>query len=405
MYAAGILSYGWQFSEVRKLYWGIFASPDKGNGTVSSIVKSISDAAVQLVDRDVEIVDANDELVDNTFTQSVWNKLRSPNDFDTLPNFTRKAIQSLSVVGDGFIYRTSPSYPELGGEIFILPAHKIGIQIGTIEQPISGYTYEGLIYHSKPKLNPDNTIMFANANLDDTQFFGLSPLATIIKDLDSMDKGKLLRNTQLGTGGVQNLLFPKIATTTTEMGEQITNKTTIADAIQRLLNRGSAKNTVVNTPLDRVDLGNTAVSLGIEDVIKSTKEDICNAYSYPIDLLRGQSTYSNQQQARLEKYIIALPYVETYLSALNKVFNLAQYGLHFRVNDSTIMKLQQDLTAEMAARKGISTINEQRAIVGLEPYDNPAADQIMVTLNEMPLEQTTEDNFNNEDDDNNNNNT
>ncbi|MFR9573723.1 MAG: phage portal protein [Rikenellaceae bacterium] len=377
----------WTFDYQRQALWRIFTDARDGNGTVSAIVTAIADACVDLME-DVEIVDANGVVVDNEQTQQIWSRLRKPNADQRLTSFVIEAIENLLVVGDGFIYRLSQTRPALN-DIRILPSAEVEIKVGKSNSMILGYDIVNCRTSNTPRFSTDEVLMFKRPSSSTTKFYGRSPLTTILKDIDTMDSSKRLQNMQIKDGGVRNILFPRQGELEEKEDENVLDL--FMDTVRSIFKRDVKKNTVIDFGLEQLNLGDNAVSLGVVDAISMGKEDVCNAYHYPMDLLKGESTFSNQKEARLREYSISISHLKIFLEGLEAVFNMYDMGLEFKISKSRIAKLHQDLSAEMNARDGIATINEKRALVGYEP--RPDGDVLMIPLNQVELEQSLNSNL------------
>lgn len=121
---------------------------------------------------------------------------------------------------------------------------------------------------------------------------------------------------------------------------------------------------------------------------------ICNAFGVPPELagIAAQKTYSNLKEANVALYTDAvLPILELFLEWLSYWEYLGlETNQYFEVMRHKVRELQPEELERHAAiqgdvDRGIRTRNEARAALGLPKHDDPAADDLMVHTEVMPL--------------------
>lgn len=366
---------GWNFGEQanREKFAGYMTNPQKANGTVYSIVNSLASTAAELFGF-VELLDNNDKVIPE---HPALIRLHNPNDLDTMTTFIERMMYNLLITGDVFVYGEWREGADSRDSMYVIPSASVGIVSGGLNQPIKGYNLKGSIVGNKPKLTPDNTLFICLPNIDGETLYGLSPLSSVLKDLETLDTAKRLERKLIDQGGVKNLIcldqFPE--------GE---NVRAFMDAIEDQMNDKNAKsNQVYMIPLRRIPMGDTSADLSLEGIIKSKTEAVCHAYSYPPNLLYSESTYSNLREAKKQKYAITIPYVNLLAEALGKFFGLDKMDMKLQLNTDQIEELKPDYTAVVNAMRDYATINEVREYMKLPPIDG--GDILLVNLGKMPL--------------------
>lgn len=370
----------WGFGEQqnREKFAKYITDPNKANGVVYSIVNSIASTAAELFGY-VELLDEKNDVVD---AHPALDRLRNPNDIDTLTTFIEQVVYNLLTTGDAFIYGEWNGVSNTRSPMYVIPSASIEIVTGGLVQPIKGYKLSGSMVGNNPTLTPENTMFIKLPNINNETFYGLSPLAPILKDLDTLDLAKRLENKLLKEGGVKSL----ICLTEFPDGE---NQQAFLDLIRAQLNDKNAKtNEVFPIPLNRIPLGDTSVDMALQDIIKGKTEIICQAYGYPTNLLYSESTYSNLSEAKRQKYVITIPYVNLIAEGLSKFFKLDEQGLGLKLNTDQIEELKPDYRAVVDSMRDFATINEVREYLKLPPVKD--GDVLLIALGKVPLEDVIE---------------
>jgi HK97 family phage portal protein len=148
---------------------------------------------------------------------------------------------------------------------------------------------------------------------------------------------------------------------------------------------------LTGTPVKVERLGDSAVDLNLLESSDWTWKVLCNVYGVSSVLFNdnSQSTYNNVQQARVDFY-------EQTIKPLNAMFAdkltgwlMPKERVRFGFDYSQIAVLQQSFYQQSQALKDIwfLTINERREKLGMNPLDDPAADEIYIPTGYVPLDE------------------
>lgn len=366
----------WSFTEGREALFRLFADKDSGNSTVYSVVSGIASAAADVI-QFAELYDRKGEVITDHWCQRL---LSCPNDATSQSEFTQLYMVNLLVVGDTFIYGQEAA-ARLNGEkfssMYVMPSHMVEIQSGGLLAPIKGYRLtSSLMFDARaPKLNPGNVLFAKLPNPAGDTFHGLSPLVTALKKIEIMESGDRRINTMFKNGGVVNLVYPTSQDSIGLTTQQI-------ERFEELANDGIGNKTkFMNTPVGSVRLGDTPADLSILSTSEYATQAICNVYGYPLDLLYARSTYSNMNEAKKMRYLIAIPYVNAFLEKYAQWTGVSRDGMRLAVNTDKIEVLKPDPNQIISAMVNAgTTINERREYLGYERLSDPIYDQVTYSM-------------------------
>ena len=308
-------------------------------------------------------------------THWLLDLLRHPNDRYNCQRFGQAWAVNRLVYGDSTTYSPKEIGKELGQgkEMYIVPGHRIAIEKGGYRAPMKGIKITG---GSKPELiEPKDFFMSFNYNLDDTSFYGTSPLVVAAIYLSIIDKGMARQDVSLQNGGPTHIVTPK--------ADNLGVMPAMADAVTEELNGKDVKGQIkaLRSAIELHQLGVSPVDLGILTSHKEAITALCFVYDIPVDLYYGQSKYENAKEAKKSLYETnAIPLANEFAADL-----LAHFGMdidyRLTVNTDKISVLQDD-PADVLDNldKMHATLNEKREAYGYEPRPEPWADLPMVPM-------------------------
>ena len=304
--------------------------------------------------------------------------LRRPNDRYNCKRFGEGWTVNKLVYGDSTVYAPKEIGKDLGQgkEMYIIPGHRVGIEKGGYRAPMKGIKVSG--GGKQELIEPDNFFMSFNYNLDDTSFYGTSPLVVAAVYLAIIDKGMARQDVALQNGGPTAIVTPK--------ADNLGVMPAMADQVTDELNGKDVKGQIkaLRTAIELHQLGVSPVDLGILSSHKEAVTALCFVYDIPVDLYYGQSKYENAKEAKKALYEAnAIPLANEFAADL-----LAHFGLdgEFRltVNTDKISVLQDDPSDVLDnLNKMHATLNELREAYGYEPRPEPWADLPMVPMSTM----------------------
>lgn len=301
--------------------------------------------------------------------------LHHPNDRYNCQRFGIGWSVNRLVYGDATVYSPVEIGKDRGQgkDMYLIPGHRVSIEKGGYKTPMKGIKVTG---GKQPELiEPKDFFMSFNYNLDDTSFFGTSPLVVAAIYLSIIDKGMARQDVSLQNGGPSAIITPK--------ADNLGVMPASADQVTEELNGKDVKGQIkaLRTAIELHQLGVSPVDLGILASHKEAINALCFIYDIPVDLYYGQSKYENAKEAKKALYETnAIPLANEFAADF-----LAHFGvdIEFRltVNTDRISVLQDD-PADVLDNldKMHATLNEKREAYGYEPRPEPWADLPMVPM-------------------------
>ena len=304
--------------------------------------------------------------------------LHHPNDRFNCKRFGEGWSINRLVYGDATVYS-----PKLvgkrrgeGKEMYIIPGHRVGIEKGGYRAPMKGIEIAG--GERSELIKPEDFFMSFNYNLDDTSFYGTSPLVIAAVYLSIIDTGMSRQDMALENGGPTAIVTPK--------ADNLGVMPAMADAVTDELNGKEVKGQIkaLRTAIELHELGSSPVDLGILSSHKEAVNALCFIYDIPVDLYYGQSKYENAKEAKKSLYETnAIPLANEFAADF-----LAHFGMDMDyrlfVNTDKISVLQDDPSdvLDNLTKMG-ATLNEKRESYGYEPRPEPWADLPMIPMSTM----------------------
>ena len=301
--------------------------------------------------------------------------LHHPNDRFNCKRFGEGWTINRLVYGDATVYSPKLIGKELGQgkEMYLIPGHRVGIEKGGYKTPMKGIKVTG--GKQTELIEPKDFFMSFTYNLDDTSFYGTSPLVVAAVYLSVIDKGMLRQDVSLENGGPTALVTPK--------PDNLGVMPATADQVTEELNGKEVKGKIkaLRTAVELHQLGISPVDLGILASHKEAITALCFVYDIPVDLYYGQSKYENAKEAKKALYETnAIPLANEFAADF-----LSHFGMdgEFRlvVNTDKISVLQDD-PADVLDNldKMHATLNEKREAYGYEARPEPWADLPMIPM-------------------------
>ncbi len=339
-------------------------------GVVNYIAENVGEVA-----RYLELQDKNDNYIENHW---VLDLLRHPNDRFNLRRFATAWAVNKLLFGDAWIYAPSAVGKNLGkvSEMYVIPSWRIETDSDGKLQPLKGIVIAGT---SKGEISMDDVFESFDYNLDDASFFGTSKVVSAAIYLDVIDKGMRRESQSLDNGGVANLVTPK--------GDEAGVLPEHADDLESRFNsrRNVNKTLALRMPVEVHQLGNAPVDLSILDTHKEAVTALCFVYKVPVDLYYGQAKYENAKEAKKTIYEqnaipLANEFAEDLLTFLMKK-DKSLVGYHLTVNTDMIDVLKEK-SSDVLNNLNLAycTLNERRAAIGYEPFDEEYANKPIIPM-------------------------
>jgi len=349
----------------------------ESNGPAFGIINKIANAVGEMFTY-LELQQWKDGKWKDVEKHWVLDLIRHPNDRYNARRFGVGWAVNRLVYGDATVYSPQAIGKDrgTGTEMYIIPGHRVGIEKGGYRKPLEGIKVTG---GREPELiEPKDFFMSFNYNLDDTSFYGTSPLVVAAVYLSVIDKGMARQDKALENGGPSALITPK--------PDNLGVLPQTADTLTEDLNGKDVKGQIkaLRTAIELHTLGVSPVDLGILSSHKEAVNALCFIYDIPVDLYYGQSKYENAKEAKKSLYETnAIPLANEFAADL-----LAHFGLdgEFRltVNTDKIDVLKEDPSDVLDnLNKMHATLNELREAYGYEERPEPWANLPMMPMNTM----------------------
>ncbi len=337
-------------------------------GIINKIARAVGDCFTYLELQDIKT---------GAFVEKHWvlDLLRHPNDRYNCRRFGTAWGVTRLTYGDAFVYPPKVVGKNFGeaSEMYLLPGNRIKIDKGGYDHPLKGITVTGGA--EEHMILPDEFFESFAFNLDDTSFFGFSPLIAAALYLSIIDRGMKREDLTLKNGGAANIITPA----KDNMGVMPKDKAAVEEAFNKRENFG--KTHAFRVPIEVHQIGNVPVDLGILDSHKEAVTALCFAYDVPVDLYYGQAKYENAKEAKKALFENnAIPLANEFAADL-----LAHFGLDDKytltVNTDKIDVLKRGASDVLDnINKMHGSLNELREANGYDPRPEPWADLPMLPL-------------------------
>ena len=306
----------------------------------------------------------------------VLDLLRRPNDRFNCQRFGQAWAINRLVYGDATVYAPKVKAGADKGaltEMYIIPGHRVKIDKGGYKSPLKGIEVTGGT--DSVLIEKENFFMSFEYNLDDTSFYGTSPLVVAAVYLSVIDRGMARQDLSLQNGGPTAIVTPK--------PDNLGVMPVTADAVTEELNGKDVKGQIkaLRTAIELHELGKSPVDLGILASHKEAVNALCFIYNIPVDLYYGQSKYENAKEAKKALYEAnAVPLANEFARDLLSFLGLdAEYRL--TVNTDRVDVLQEDPKDVLQNLTLIgATLNEKREAYGYERIEEEWADKPMISM-------------------------
>ena len=346
----------------------------ESNGPAWGIINKIAKAVGEMFTF-LELQHWNGKEWEDVEKHWLLDLLHHPNDRFNCKRFGEGWSINKLVYGDSTVYSPKLVGKDFGTgkEMYLIPGHRVGIEKGGYRAPMKGIKVMG--GRAPELIEPKDFFMSFNYNLDDTSFYGTSPLVVAAVYLSVIDKGMARQDVALQNGGPTAIVTPK--------ADNLGVMPAMADAVTDELNGKEVKGQIkaLRTAIELHQLGVSPVDLGILASHKEAITALCFVYDIPVDLYYGQSKYENAKEAKKALYESnAIPLANEFAADLLAHFELDnEYRL--TVNTDKISVLQDDPSdvLDNLTKMG-ATLNEKREAYGYEPRPEPWANLPMIPM-------------------------
>ena len=315
------------------------------------------------------------DVIENNLLKQLMEK---PNSDKSWMDFIQDLLTQKILTGNAFAAWDLGSGINAGKphNIYSLPSEQMQIIIGDDQRSISGYNLD--FAWSENKIVPASDVLHIKAPNPDYDeegdwLFGQSPFRAARRSIqthnDSLDSGVWF----LQNKGAQKILFNKDS-------EMDLSPEAVTQLKNKLRSQSQGTKNTANLPIVDGEFGVLDISSDPSDLLvleqrEFAAKEICNALNFPIQLIGIEaSTYQNAKEAKKALWEnVIIPELCEIRAGLNRWLT-PKFGeniiLDFDVTD--VDALQEDRLMRGKAIKefaGMVTINEARAMAGLQPVD------------------------------------
>ena len=350
-------------------------------------------------------------LESKAYTESDYTMpLDIPNPLQTWNEFLELYKTLIKLTGNVYIYKLMPNEGMNSGTpiaLYLLPSHlmeivlKKGANMMSVESPIDGYKLiEGNIGISFTE-NEVTHIKYPNPNFDlnGSHLYGLSPIRSILKNIESSNLALDLNIKTMKNGGAFGLIHSKGQTPLTyEQANGLKDRLKEMDSDPGKLGKIAG----VSAEIGFTRLSLTTDELKLFDYLSFDQKQICNALGWSDKLLNNDSgaKYDNIKQFRKQVVIDnIIPDLELFAVAFNNDImplfkNYKGTCIYFQYSE--LPEMQEDMTemvawVKLAIEAGLISRNEGRKFMKMALSEDKSMDEITVNADILTLEQALDD--------------
>jgi HK97 family phage portal protein len=327
--------------------------------------------------------------------------LEQPNPTQTWSDIWALYKIYMKTTGNCYFYTVAPEMGMKTGEpilFYVLPAHQIEIVIKgnanmlSTESPIDYYMLIEGDQYVKFDAKDVIHVKYANPNFDleGSHLYGMSPLRSALRNINSQNSAIDLNIKTLQNGGAFGFIHGKSTPLTVDQATALKERLVEMDRSPERLSRIAGSSG---------DIAFTRISLTTDelkpfDYLKYDSKAICNVLNWPDELLNndGRATLGNTDTTEARKQAITdniIPDLVLLQDSLNKHFIPRFKGyekavLEFDYDD--LPEMQEDLTKKIEwLSKSPLTPNEIRTALKYEELSDDGMDVVWVDANKQRI--------------------
>jgi HK97 family phage portal protein len=328
--------------------------------------------------------------------------MESPNATQTWSEVWALYKTYMKTIGNCYFYILSPEDGMNAGvpvQFYVLPAHlmqivlKANANMLSIESPIDHY----ILIDGNQMIKFENKdiihIKYSNPNFDlnGEHLYGMSPLRSALRNINSQNSAIDLNIKTLQNGGAFGFIHGKSTPLTSDQAQSLKERLQEMDASPERLSRIAGSS---------AEVGFTRISLTTDELkpfeyLAWDRKSICNVLGYPDELLNndGKASLGNTDTNEARKQLITdniLPDLKLLESALNKYFLPRFKGYENTVIEWDVTELpemQSDMKDMLIWMKDAPvTPNEMRTALKYETLNEDGMDVVWMQTNKQRID-------------------
>ena len=365
---------GYDRNKIAQLYY----DQNKANFAVYSVINYCAEAIADTL-RYAKIVNKKqDEITDHWSYNLLLDK---PNEFSNTSEFGKAYAVNRLLFGDAYVY--------------MLPG--IGLSEGKIKEMIVAHTQDVSFadftqYNwMRPKqryqipvagvprtFEQEEILRVSSYNVDNSDY-GLSPLIPAAILAEKILNGSISEAMMFKNGGTEVILTNKQV----NEGRSVVWGSSDLERFNHELNDKNGKRLkLVNSAMDKIDIGKSPIDLGILNSTDAGLKALMFVYRLPYSLYSGDGTFNNTREGYKALYTqVGLPYAKEFLDKFTQLCGFKN-GEYWTIDEQLIPQLKEDASNTLTAYdKAYASINERRAVIGLEPLAGDEYNKPLVPMN------------------------
>jgi HK97 family phage portal protein len=365
---------GYDRNKIAQLYY----DQNKANFAVYSVINYCAEAIADTL-RYAKIVNKKQDEVTDHWSYNLL--LDNPNEFSNTSEFGKAYAVNRLLFGDTYVYM-------LRG---------IGLSEGRIKEMIVAHTQDVSFADNtqynwmRPKqryqipvagvprtFEPEEILRVSSYNADNSDY-GLSPLIPAAILAEKILNGSISEAMMFKNGGTEVILTNKQV----NEGRSVVWGSTDLERFNHELNDKNGKRLkLVNSAMDKIDIGKSPIDLGILNSTDAGLKALMFVYRLPYSLYSGDGTFNNTREGYKALYTqVGLPYAKEFLDKFTQVCGFKN-GEYWTIDEQLIPQLKEDAANTLTAYdKAYASINERRAVIGLEPLTGDEYNKPLVPMN------------------------
>lgn len=365
---------GYDRNKIAQLYY----DQNKANFAVYSVINYCAESIADTL-RYAKIVNKKqDEITDHWSYNLLLDK---PNEFCNTSEFGKAYAVNRLLFGDAYVYMLRGIGLSEGKIKEMIVAHTQDVSFADFTQynwmrpkqryqiPVAGVprTFE-----------QEEILRVSSYNVDNTDY-GLSPLIPAAILAEKILNGSISEAMMFKNGGTEVILTNKQV----NEGRSVVWGSTDLERFNHELNDKNGKRLkLVNSAMDKIDIGKSPIDLGILNSTDAGLKALMFVYRLPYSLYSGDGTFNNTREGYKALYTqVGLPYAKEFLDKFTQVCGFKN-GEYWTIDEQLIPQLKEDAANTLTAYdKAYASINERRAVIGLEPLEGEEYDKPLVPMN------------------------
>lgn len=238
---------------------------------------------------------ALEEIVEDN---EVSKLLQRPNPWQGSDQFFQSARGFRILTGETFIWKYRENGVGKPVALYVLPTQHMSV-VGSRESMFAVDHYVFTVDGVDIKIERQDIIHWKSWTpefdlFNREQLRGLSPLRALMRSITASNEANDAMVSMYQNGGAKYLIYDK---TMDELSPE--QSAQLDGVINRKLNNNKMKAAVARVQGDwgGINLGLSSVDMQLLDSMKVTRKQFSDAFGIPIDLVEGDKTYANRQQA------------------------------------------------------------------------------------------------------------